>query len=406
MAAPNVTVKIVDESFVIRGFEDISTTIGAVFSKTSVSGATYNLLGLFGTTAQKNDGYMEISSAGEWAQKYNNKFGSTVKAPNPSETSGSYNGLTGSLATQWWSVANFLQYGGIAYVGGESGTVWTATNNPLINTGLLNDIDVVFALDNTSEQATIVENIVAGRDYDTIGIVGASGSYVGYGGGSGGASAQTGTITTRASGLGQYGICVYGSKVHLGLDINSDNLITTPLIADYAGCICRTDRDYAPWYPPAGMTRGRILNVLRLYDQPTPANQNTLYDAGINYALTMPGEGTFMFGDRTMASNTSTFSRINVSRLFIFLVNTIGPLAKRFLFELNDTITRELFVNTVTPILERIQGDRGITEFVVICDESNNPPAVVDANEFVADIQIKPTKSINFITIRFTNKNT
>lgn len=436
MAAPNVTVKIVDESFVVRGFETISTGIGAAFSQGETS--THNLLLALGTNSELGQGYMAVDDLGEWVLRYNNKFGAfngitangatghpwsavpkgltgvtltNIQTPDPTfkalTTNGFiYNGLTGNMATQWWSIANFLQYGGSVVLGGETGS-YTHLNHPIMDVGLHPDIDVVFSLENSQEQATATYALVAGRNFNTIGVVGAAGTLTGFGAcGGGGAVTQSGSITTRESGLGQYGICVFGSKYHLGLDLNSNSLVETPLIPDYAGIICRTDRDYAPWYPPAGMARGRILNLVKLKEQLTPSNQNTLYDAQINYALTMPGEGTFMFGDKTMATSTSSFSRVNVSRLFIFLVNTIGPLAKRFLFELNDATTRELFVNTVTPILDRVQADRGITDYTIVCDESNNPPSVVDANEFVADIQVKPTKSINYITIRFTNKNT
>lgn len=447
MAAPNVTVKIVDESFVASGFEDISTTISLAFSD-----GDYNLLTALGTNADKLAGYMSYESAPDWVQRYNDVFGafvgitssgsanspwgaipagytgikaSVLKSPNPDFTgltvaSSGYtangvavgyeffNGLTGTIAKHWWSAYNYLLYGGILHIGGKIGSTFTAYQSPLYSKTTFPDVDTIFALTDTATDATIVSNIVVSRDSDCVGVMGASGTYTGYAGVSGvaGVCYQSGTVEVPIDAMGKNGICVFGRKVHFGLDLTADNLVTTPLIADYAGCICRTDRDYAPWYSPAGMVRGRILNSIRLTEQVSTPNQNSLYDNGINYAITLPGEGTFFFGDRTLESTTSTFSRINVSRLFIFLTNTIAPLARRFLFEINDEITRQLFINSVTGILDRVQADRGITEYQVICDESNNTASVIDANEFVADILVKPAKSINFITIRFTNQNT
>lgn len=443
MAAPNVTVRIVDASFVASGAENISNTVAAVHSP----GATGNLLTIFGTPLEQTQGYMVVESVTDWVSKYNTLYGSVagltasgatghpfpgiprgytaftlseLKSPTPTQTgvtllgvqgnSGGilFNGLFGGLATEWWSVNNFLQYGGSILISGKTGS-FDYLVNPLMDKGQFPDIDVAFSLENTDGQAAAVRAIVGGRDFDCMGIVGASGILVGFAGathGIAGVCFQSSTVTTRESGLGKYGICVYGDKIQLGLDINSTDTVEVPLIADYAGIICRTDRDYGPWYPPAGFARGRILGGLRLKTQPSPYNQNQMYDTGINYAITIPGQGTFIYGDRTMDTLTSTFSRVNVTRLFLYLINIIGPLAKRFLFELNDSITRNSFKNAVRPILDSVVAERGITEYQLICDETNNPPAIIDANQFFADILIKPAKSINFITIRFTNQNT
>ena len=155
----------------------------------------------------------------------------------------------------------------------------------------------------------------------------------------------------------------------------------------------------------AGARRGRILDVIKLAKELTDSEQDTLYDAGINPVVSFAGEGTLLFGDKTGAAATSTLSRINVARLFLYLKNIIGRAARTILFELNDSSTRNLFINAVTPVLRNIQGGRGITDYRVICDESNNTSDVIDANQFIADILIKPTKSVNFVRIRFTNKS-
>jgi hypothetical protein len=145
--------------------------------------------------------------------------------------------------------------------------------------------------------------------------------------------------------------------------------------------------------------------VVRLAHNPTETEQDTLFDAAVNPVVTFPGEGTFLFGDKTHKSTTSTLSRINVSRLFILLKRDIGRIAKSLLFEQNDADTRRTFLNRATRILEGIRADRGVFDYRVVCDESNNPAERIDANIFVADVFVKPTKSINFLQLTFTNKN-
>jgi len=170
--------------------------------------------------------------------------------------------------------------------------------------------------------------------------------------------------------------------------------------------MARTDAVADPWWSPAGFKRGQILGTVRLWDNPTDAEMDTMYDANINPVVTFPGEGTVLFGDKTQASSSSTLSRINISRLFIHLKKTIGAAARDKLFELNDEDTRRSFRNAVDPFLRSIQARRGLYDYKIVCDESNNTSGIIDSNNFVADIFIKPTKSINFIRIRFVNKNT
>jgi len=204
---------------------------------------------------------------------------------------------------------------------------------------------------------------------------------------------------------------VFGSKRHLDITRGTNNtsnsdFIITSCAADVAGCIARNDKLQYPWFSPAGFRRGQILDVVSLVHSPTDSQQDTLYGHKVNPVVTFPGEGTVLFGDKTGADATSTLSRINVSRLFIHLKKVIGSAARGKLFEMNDAATRASFVNAVTPILRNIQAARGIYDFRVVCDESNNSSALIDANQFNADIFIKPSKSINFIRITFTNKNT
>jgi len=174
-----------------------------------------------------------------------------------------------------------------------------------------------------------------------------------------------------------------------------------PLNGDIGGLCAQTDDLRDPWWSPAGFNRGQIKNVVRLSWNPKKAERDALYKNGINPVVTFPGQGTVMFGDKTLLGRPSAFDRINVRRLFIVLEKAIATSAKFTLFEFNDAFTRASFVNLVTPFLRDVQGRRGITDFYVVCDDRNNTGEVIDRNEFVGDIYIKPARSINFIQLNF-----
>jgi len=179
-----------------------------------------------------------------------------------------------------------------------------------------------------------------------------------------------------------------------------------PLNGDVAGCCARTDIEQFPWFSPAGTARGTILNSVKLIYNPGKKQRDILYSNRINPVILSPGAGIVLFGDKTGFGKSSAFDRINVRRLFIFLEDAISAAAKDQLFEFNDELTRTNFVNIVEPFLRDVQANRGIFDFVVICDETNNTAAVIDANEFVADIFIKPARSINFIGLTFVATRT
>jgi phage tail sheath protein FI len=174
-----------------------------------------------------------------------------------------------------------------------------------------------------------------------------------------------------------------------------------PLNGDIAGLCARTDYTNDPWWSPGGLNRGQVKNVVRLSCNPNQTNRDTLYRNSINPVVTFPGQGTVLFGDKTLLAKPSAFDRINVRRLFIVLEKSIATAAKYQLFEFNDAFTRGQFKNLIEPFLRDVQGRRGITDFLVKCDESNNTGEVIDRNEFIADIFVKPTRSINFITLNF-----
>lgn len=179
-----------------------------------------------------------------------------------------------------------------------------------------------------------------------------------------------------------------------------------PLNGDIAGLCVFTDSIRDPWFSPAGLNRGAIKNNIRLAWNPNKTARDTLYAAGVNPVVSLPGQGTVLFGDKTLLSKPSAFDRINVRRLFIVLEKTVSQAAKYSLFELNDEFTRSQFVALVTPYLRDIQGRRGITDFKVVCDTTNNTPQVIDSNQFVGDIYIKPARSINFIQLNFVAAGT
>ena len=206
---------------------------------------------------------------------------------------------------------------------------------------------------------------------------------------------RNGTISVNSS----YAVMDSGWKYQY--DRYNDKYRWVPLNPDVAGLCARTDLTNDPWFSPAGYNRGQIKNVIKLAYNPTKTDRDTLYQAGVNSVITQPGQGTLLFGDKTMQAKPSAFDRINVRRLFITLEKAIGIASKYQLFELNDSFTQAQFRNIVEPFLRDVQGRRGITDFKVVCDDTNNTPEVVDSNQFRADIYVKPARSINFITLTF-----
>ena len=408
MARPNVTVIVNDQSFVISGTE----SGGA--HRAGFIGAT--LGEAVGNTTERQQGFMVIEGTDDWFARLQTSDpvgtvqGTTTNGDAPfmhdggtlgiMNTGGTAfagatfarwpNGPTGSWEAHWWSVHNYLLYGGVCVVG-FAGSVSNTTSgtDTLKNKSLALDSVFGYSGDNNNVSA-----IVSARG-DCVGV-----EHIPFG-----ETALAAAKSTSSENM----ITVFGDKTHVDISrlssavVTDSNLITTPLSSDVAGCLARTDRVSNPWFSPGGAIRGRILDVVRLAKDLSDSDQDTLYDKGINAVVVFPGEGTMLFGDKTNKASTSTLSRINVARLFLYLTKVIGTSARSLLFEQNDDITRNLFINAVTPVLETIRGQRGITDFRVICDTTNNTADVVDSNQFVADIFIKPTKSINFIRLRFTN---
>ena len=184
-------------------------------------------------------------------------------------------------------------------------------------------------------------------------------------------------------------------------DKYNDKFIEIPASSSLAGLMAETDRVAAPWFSPAGTRRGQLLGVTSVNYNPNKTRRDTLYKAGVNPIVNMPGQGIILFGDKTGLSRPSAFDRINVRRLFLTLERAIERAAKNVLFEFNDEFTSAEFVNIIEPVLRDVKGRRGITDLRAVADETVNTAAVIDRNEFIANILIKPARSINYITLNF-----
>ena len=217
---------------------------------------------------------------------------------------------------------------------------------------------------------------------------------------------QTSNVTDFFNGVRSSSYVVFDSGYKYAYDRYNDVYRYVPLNGDIAGVAARTDILADSWYSPAGLNRGVIRGAAKLAFNPTKSQRDALYTSRVNPVATFSGQGTILFGDKTGLSSPSAFDRINVRRLFITLEKAISTASKFQLFEFNDEFTRANFRNIVEPFLREVQGRRGITDFLVVCDETNNTGEVIDRNEFVAEIFVKPARSVNFITLSFVATRT
>jgi len=220
------------------------------------------------------------------------------------------------------------------------------------------------------------------------------------------ANTQTSNVVGFYNSIRSSSYVVFDSGYKYQYDRYNDVYRFVPLNGDIAGLSARTDLIADSWYSPAGFNRGTIRGAVKLAYNPNKTQRDDLYRNRVNAVVTFPGQGTVLFGDKTGLSAPSAFDRINVRRLFIVLEKAISTASKFQLFEFNDEFTRANFRNIVEPFLREVQGRRGITDFLVVCDETNNTGEVIDRNEFIAEIFIKPARSINFITLQFVATRT
>ncbi len=219
-------------------------------------------------------------------------------------------------------------------------------------------------------------------------------------------SQKTDAVIDFFNGISSSSYAIFDSGYKYIYDKFNDTYRYVPCAADVAGLCINTTINSETWFSPAGYNRGNLRNATKLAYSPKQSERDRLYSARINPIVSFPGQGIVLFGDKTGLASPSAFNRINVRRLFIELEKNVARFSKYQLFELNDEITRSSFKSAVEPYLRNVQGRRGIYDFLVVCDESNNTADVIDANEFYAEIYIKPARSINFITITFTATRT
>jgi phage tail sheath protein FI len=280
----------------------------------------------------------------------------------------------------------------------SSGNIQTAYS--IFANDELYDISLVMAGKATTTDATYIINNVAEVRKDCVAFISpqdvSDGSIV-----IGSTSTEIGKLTAYRDALPSSSYAVLDSGYKYQYDRYNDKFRYIPLNGDIAGLCARTDYTTDPWFSPGGLNRGQIKNVVKLAVNAGKTQRDTLYKKGINPVVTFPGEGTVLFGDKTLLAAPSAFDRINVRRLFIVLEKAIATAAKFQLFEFNDGFTRAQFRNLIEPFLRDVQGRRGVTDFRVKCDDTNNTGEVIDRNEFVAEIFVKPNRSINFITLTF-----
>ena len=430
MARAQVKVQITDDSYVIPFRSGASQTVGGMVSVPTQS--PHGLVTILGNTAERTNGFMRIDNVGEWFDRLGSNEPTGAAAATGADASewpfyhltdvaGQFDagnayaggntlgrwpgGPTGGWKGDWWTVHNFLQYGGSCIVGNAESDL---TDRSIA-------LDVVFAGAATAGAAdlsgaaangyfgdtakiTQAVNIATSRE-DCIAVVP-----------NGGTAAPTSVSRPSGSQASEYVVEVFGQKFQTDINRNSNEneagLLNIHCAADVAGIFARTDEIADPWISPAGSRRGTLIDAIKLSHNPTTGQQDLLFDNGVNPIIDDPDNGIMLFGDKTTKVATSTLSRINVSRLFLYLKKTIGAAARSKLFELNDIDTRSSFKNAVEPLLTQIKSRDGIIDFRVVCDETNNTSNIIDSNQFVADVFIKPAKSINFIQIQFTNKNT
>jgi phage tail sheath protein FI len=215
------------------------------------------------------------------------------------------------------------------------------------------------------------------------------------------AATITSSITDFSSTLTSSSYLVVDNNFLKVYDKYNDNYVYIPSASSTAGIMASTDAVAAPWFSPAGNRRGQYFGVSSLAWNATKSQRDALYKAGVNPVVNLPGQGILLFGDKTKLARPSAFDRINVRRLFLVMERSIKAAAQNVMFEFNDEFTRAEFVNIVEPFLREIKGRRGITDFRVVCDETNNTAQVIDTNQFVADIYVKPARSINYVTLSF-----
>ena len=386
------------------------TTQNNVFTSTTFSEAasplvagvisSKGLIPLFGKTGSNGTseveiGLMGVSSVNQW---FSRLYASTAGKSGP----------TGAWADEWWAVHNFLQYGGTCLIGatGSTGSYYSAngtlniTSTPLHNKALA-DIDVVFETGNTFSCGAAV-NIATTRQ-DCLAIIGNNQKITGIPLSTTYSNQLLDFGTTMSS---EYVVYVAGRKkftagVGQNVIISENNL--SP---DVAGCMARSAREYSLWSAPAGKIRGRILNVVSMQQVFSETDADNLIAGNVNPVIVYPGEGTFLMGNETSYASTGALSKISNSTMITYLKKELLTIAQGLLFEPNDTTTRQRAVSSMTALLNTIKGGRGISDYRVVCDETNNTDETVLAGKLVIDVYINPIYTAETLVITIINTST
>jgi len=293
----------------------------------------------------------------------------------------------------------------ILTLGVNSGTLGTAdfqtAHNEFEDENTI-QIDMLIApsLSSGTDQATVVNDLVATATARKDCVVVTSPNRAAVVGVTDPATVTT-NITTTAASFGKSSYLVVDNNFLKVYDKYNDKYTFIPAASSTAGLMASTDDVAAPWFSPAGTRRGNYLGITSIAYNASRTQRDTLYKAGINPIANLPGQGITLQGDKTFLGKPSAFDRINVRRLFLVLERAIKGAAQNVLFEFNDEFSRAEFVNIVEPFLREVQGRRGITDFRVVCDETNNTGQIIDTNSFVASIFVKPARSINYVTLNF-----
>ena len=366
------------------------------------SGVTNSILEVFPNVSKAIDAKDGDGNSNYYADVINAKSKYLWAGGAVISTSGnSAAGLTFGNAAKTYGVATRAYYSGIsgAYSGTSTNTELLTAYNLFSDSSTV-DVSLLIAGDaNATLSGELVDIVDARKDC----VVFVSPEYADVVGVTSVSTQVDNVVDYRNNQLNKsssYAVMDSGWKYQY--DRYNDKLRWVPLNGDIAGLCARTDRANDPWFSPAGFNRGQIRGVVKLAFNPiAEAYRDELYKEGVNPIVAFPGEGTVLFGDKTLQSKGSAFDRINVRRLFIVLEKAIATASKFQLFEQNDSFTRAQFKNMIEPFLRDIQGRRGITDFKVVCDGTNNTAEIIDSNRFVADIFVKPTRSINFIQLNF-----
>jgi hypothetical protein len=309
-------------------------------------------------------------------------------------------GTTKTLATTNLPVQNYTFSGGLN--SGTLGTSEVATGFDLFEDKDKVEVDFLIApgMSAAADQQTVVNDLVsiATDRKDCVAVTSPNRTAIVN---QTNEATVTTNITTTVDGFTKSSYLVIDGNYLKVYDKYNDEYIEIPAASSTAGIMAETDRVAAPWFSPAGTKRGQYLGVTTINYNPSKARRDTLYKKGVNPVVNISGSGIVLFGDKTALQRPSAFDRINVRRLFLTLERAIAKAAENVMFEFNDEFTRAEFVNIIEPVLRDIRGRRGITDFRVVADESVNTPAVIDRNEFVASIFIKPARSINYVTLNF-----